>query len=130
MHKYFSCLMQFIFVMAFILLPGCVSHKDKHEAAQCKYTCQQKLNSCQKVCQNNTIHCITLANDHALKSYHSYKKQQCVQGKPVVRELQSYRDPLQCRKTTCDCNTDYRVCTQACTGLIHKRLQVAPTCDS
>lgn len=130
MNKYRLCLTQFTLIILFALIQGCASHKDMHEAAICKYTCREKFKLCQKACQNNIPRCIACENKQALRSYLHYKKQQCVQGKPVIRELQSYRDPLQCRKTTCDCNTDYRVCAQACTGLIHKRLQVPPTCDS
>jgi hypothetical protein len=35
----------------------------------------------------------------------------------VSRDLNSYRDPLQCRKVTCDCLADNNVCKASCRGL-------------
>jgi hypothetical protein len=43
--------------------------------------------------------------------------------------LNSYRDPLQCRKVTCNCHADYQVCIQSCSGVIHKQLRVASACQ-
>ena len=69
-----------------------------------------------------------MANQRAAREYSHYKNQQKIQGIGIVRQVNSYRDLLQCRKTTCECPTDYQTCIQTCTGKIPKRLQVAPSC--
>lgn len=45
-----------------------------------------------------------------------------------MRELNSYRDPLQCRKVTCDCLSDFAICKKGCTGVIPTKLQAVPYC--
>lgn len=65
----------------------------------------------------------------AMKSYGRYVHEQEVQGGMVIQELKSYRDPLQCRKVSCNCMADYNVCVQGMSGIIHKRLQVNPACE-
>ena len=120
----FRCILYF----AFILLAGCSSPKPNHEAAACKMVCQQRMNVCNQVCDNDCRQCGTCSNRAALEHYNRYRHQQLVGGAEIARELQSYRDPLQCRKITCECMADYKICVQACSGVIKKRLQVAPTC--
>jgi len=114
------------------LLTGCASYdgfiKHSHERAACKSTCQQRLMVCNKICDNSCPNCCLSANQRAAREYSHYKHQQSIQGNSIVRRLNSYRDPLQCRKTTCECPTDYRTCIQTCAGKIPKRLQVAPDC--
>lgn len=107
-----------------LILDGCTLNWGISEQTKCKQACRFELKQCHSICHNNSQQCHACANANALKSYIKYQHQQCVQGKALVRELQSYRDPLQCKKTTCDCYADYRMCNQACTGLIQKRLQV------
>jgi len=115
-----------------ILLSGCASYESyiKHsgERAACHSTCQQRLMVCNKTCVNSCPACCLSANQRAAREYSHYKKQQSIQGNGIIRQLDSYRDPLQCRKTTCECPTDYRTCIQTCTGKFPKRLQVAPSC--
>lgn len=115
-----------------VLFAGCASYesfiKHSHERATCKSTCQQRLMACNKTCDNSCPLCCLSANQRAARDYDHYKHQQTIQGVATVRQLKSYRDPLQCRKTTCACPTDYRTCIQTCTGKIPKRLQVAPYC--
>ncbi len=112
-----------------IFITGCTGYmKQAHERAVCKQSCQIRLLQCNKACINNCPHCCLSANQRTARSYQHYLHQQDVQGIQDMRELNSYRDPLQCRKTNCDCPTDYRTCIQTCTGKIPKRLQKAPVC--
>lgn len=125
-------ILRLILCIAVVSLAACASHKNSvkasHELAACKMKCQQSFNACNQVCFKNCRQCSTCSSAMTAKSYNQYKHQQCVQGGIIARNLNSYRDPLQCRKTTCECPADYRVCIQSCAGVIHKRLQVPPTC--
>ena len=120
----FSCLV--------MLLTSCVSynayitHINKRIA--CNRACQQRLTVCNKQCDNSCFNCCLIANQRAARDYERYKDQQRIQGSVIIRQLNAYRDPLQCRKTTCECVTDYRTCRQTCTGKNPKQLQVAPDC--
>ncbi len=115
-----------------VALVGCASQKMAVKSANdkmvCKMACQQRLTACNQVCYKNCPTCTKVANASAARHYSQYKQEQCVQGGIIARDLKSYRDPLQCRKTTCNCWADYSVCVQACAGVIHKRLQIAPVC--
>lgn len=115
-----------------IQVAGCAHYKSyvksSHEQYMCKVTCKQGLVTCMNVCHDNCPQCCLSAKQRTARDYNHYVEQKIIQGEPIVRRLNSYRDPLQCRKTSCDCPTDYRVCIQTCTGTIPKRLQVAPTC--
>ena len=115
-------------VAGFSLLVGCMSNANFNARVACKASCQERFNACNAVCQNGCKQCAARADNEAAWHYHEYKQEQCVQGREVVRELKSYRDPLQCRKTTCECPTDYRACAAACSGKIPKRLVKAPAC--
>jgi len=120
-------------ILCFIFLTACAPHRtavspSPQMHALCKINCQQRLNSCNQLCHDSCQQCEAFARQTTAKSYQQYKNEQYVSCGIIARELKSYRDPLQCRKTTCDCPADYRVCIQSCAGLIHKRLQVAPTC--
>ncbi len=110
------------------LLVGCMSNADFDAMRVCKASCQQRLNVCNNACFNSCARCSARANSGAALRYNEYKQEQCLQGKEVVRELKSYRDPLQCRKTTCECSVDYRACAQSCSGKIPKRLEKSPAC--
>lgn len=117
---------------AMIVLAACatrpISLQSAQEQAACKKNCIERLKVCSQVCDNSCQKCSLAANCSAARNYSRYKHEQYVQGGIIARELKSYRDPLQCRKTTCNCTADFNVCTQSCTGLIHKRLQVGPAC--
>lgn len=125
-------IVEIIFCSFFLILTACSVHQTQmlhyKEVQSCKIACQQRFNLCNQACVNNCQQCTAYANQSALKSYKRYRQDLSVQGGTVARQLYSFHDPLQCRKTTCACKTDYRVCLQACTGTIHKRLQVAPGC--
>lgn len=118
--------------IAALTLVACASLHGSHQCAQtmikCKSNCQERLNSCKQVCHNDCQSCAVEMKANTICSYNRYRHEQDVQGGIMVRELKSYRDPLQCRKTTCNCLADYNVCKQSCTGRIRKRLQVSPAC--
>ncbi|WP_131775561.1 acyltransferase [Legionella impletisoli] len=111
-----------------LLLTACAKHPMTPHQIACKAECAKRFEACCKVCKNSCKNCSQCTTQAAARSYAQFKHRQCVQGAMISRELQSFRDPLQCSKTTCECIGDYRICEQSCTGLIHKRLQVAPTC--
>lgn len=118
--------------VAFLTLSSCANRflpvKCAENMAMCKKECHVRFHSCKKTCSNNCKECSSAANCSAARNYSQYKHEQYVQGGAITRELKSYRDQLQCRKTTCNCLADYNVCTQSCTGKVHKRLQVGPAC--
>ena len=98
------------------------------DVIQCKKVCQQRVTSCSQTCKNNCVRCGAYADHKTAANYAHYVQTQAIQGEKPVRRLNSYRDPLQCRKTTCNCVADYEVCTQSCSGRIHKQLLVPPVC--
>lgn len=121
-------MIRIIFCLMVALLAGCIQSTVTPQQLACLQTCENQLADCMKVCQNSCANCGVSATKSAANDFKQFKHQQCVQGAMVARELQSYRDPLQCRKTTCNCQADHKICLQSCTGIIHKRLQVPPTC--
>ncbi|MDP3560645.1 MAG: acyltransferase [Legionellaceae bacterium] len=112
-------------------LTSCNTYKQyvQHEQTlkACKQVCSQRLQRCEHSCRNNCQNCRAVAMTEAALHFNQYKKQQCLQGEIVALQLQSFRDPLECRKVTCACTPDFDVCVQSCKGRIHKRLRgVAP----
>lgn len=116
----------FIMLFSALLLQGCV-HRPV-ASPSCLMMCKVKMNDCVKTCHNNCQACNVSACQSTAKNYHKYTHEQIVKGGFIARDLNSYHDPLQCRKVTCNCPSDYNICIQACSGVIHKCLQVAPTC--
>lgn len=96
--------------------------------AQCNMTCMQHFEFCRKNCINNCPACSTASQTSAANDFEKYVHERKAEGKKVMRELNSYRDPLQCRKVTCDCLSDLTVCKQSCAGVIPKKLQTVPNC--
>ena len=115
-----------------IALSGCASYNSyvhvMRERAVCREACHEHLRVCSKTCYNSCQFCCARENFSTEAHYNKYKQQQRIQGEQIIRQLKSYRDPLQCRKTTCECTVDHNVCLQSCTGKLPKRLQVAPAC--
>jgi hypothetical protein len=115
-----------------IVLTSCSEYQHyvnyERQVKSCRIKCTETLKECNKSCFNNCVNCSALSNVEAAQKFKRYKHQQLVQGKIVALELQSFRDPLQCRKTTCSCKDDFRVCIQSCRGKIHKTLKVAAAC--
>jgi hypothetical protein len=97
---------------------------------QCMMICTQHFEYCRQNCFDNCPNCSTASKIKAKKNFDKYVYERKVEGKKVMRELNSYRDPLQCRKVTCDCISDYAICKQGCTGVIPKKLQAVPYCAS
>jgi site-specific recombinase XerD len=95
---------------------------------QCNVTCTQHFEYCKQHCVDNCSTCSAQSQITAAKNFEKYAYEREVEGKKVMRELNSYRDPLQCRKVTCDCLVDVAICKQGCTGVIKKRLQIVPYC--
>lgn len=121
-----------MFSLMVLLLIGCTANKHSSStqlnAAACKSSCANKFNACTKVCKNDCQQCEAFMQAGVARHYANFIHQQLVQGGLLAREVNSYRDPQRCLKTTCDCRADYNECTQACSGVIHKRLQVPTKC--
>ena len=123
---------RFILFFAVVMLVGCATQKASvkraHEKVICQKGCEQQYKSCRHACHNNCKECSQSLALGAACNYNKYTHEQQIKGGVIARELNSFRDPLQCRKISCDCSADYNVCAQSCEGLIHKRLQNAPLC--
>lgn len=116
-----------------MLLFGCATTFTSPPSAKfsmraCKLQCLNKFKACAKVCKNSCQKCKAFVRTGVRRHYNYFIHQQQVQGGLVARKLNSYRDPLQCLKSTCDCRAESNECTQACAGTILKRLQVPETC--
>ena len=124
-----SGVMLFLVVIA---LSSCITQRASVQGvpgyAACKMSCQERFERCRQVCDKSCQKCSETAHCSAARHYNRMVHEQVIQGGIVSRELNSYRDPLQCRKTTCNCQADYTVCKAGCTGIIRKRLQVGPAC--
>ncbi|MDX2345702.1 MAG: hypothetical protein QNK11_02355 [Legionella sp.] len=116
-----------------VFLSGCSlsPHEDAKRAQAvraCIKQCAIKSASCNQRCSDSCTQCEREVNAEMRKLYKGYVHEQCVQGERVSLQLQSFRDPLQCRKTSCNCPEDYRICAGNCRGNIKKYLQVTPFC--
>lgn len=113
-------------------LMACSKHQDpvndKSAVYACLAQCMKQKNKCIQWCDNGCLECIKSAYETTERDYAEFIHQQKVQGGLIARDLKSYHDPLQCLKITCNCSADYNQCVQACTGTIHKRLQLPLTC--
>ncbi len=98
------------------------------EFAQCNSICIQHLDFCKQNCTDNCSTCSQKSLYSSTMNYKKYVNEQKIEGQRVMRELNSYRDPLQCRKVTCNCQADFLACKQSCTRVIPKRLQAVPNC--
>ena len=114
--------------LSLLSLSACAFYQDVHDrimARQVCYTgCQTQRDQCDHRCDQNSELCNAKADAIAAVHFNHYKRQQCVKGDGITLELKSFRDPLACVKTTCECAQDYDVCRQSCQGSIYKRLQV------
>lgn len=90
---------------------------------QCRNQCNMRHANCSSVCVNTFPKCQKKGKREAANSYSNYINEQCIAGKSINRDLGSYYDPLQCTKTTCDCNADLRACKKACTHLKEEKNQ-------
>ena len=94
----------------------------------CTSACHVQFSNCSALCTDNCGTCKSKSVYTAKKNFEEYVHEECVKGGFIARELNSYRDPLQCLKVSCNCCADLSVCLQACKGLIQKRLRAAPKC--
>lgn len=90
--------------------------------------CTQQYQQCKRDCINNCPNCVKKMLYATGKRYQRYLHEEKIQGKMPARELNSYRDPLQCTKVTCNCEADHQICMQASTGIIRKGLKAMPLC--
>lgn len=132
LYKIRSAILKFsLLFLPLIFLVGCsTTQQAQHAQAvrSCEQQCHQRLKQCQQICDENCLACEIEAKQSAKKSYAQYQRERCIEGKTFILRLQSYHDPLQCRKMSCDCHADHRVCVESCRGKIHKRIQVEKTC--
>jgi hypothetical protein len=96
---------------------------------QCQMQCLVRLQQCKKHCVDNCRNCLNKAYYKSVRHYSRYVHDIMLQGGTIVRDLNSYRDPLQCRKITCSCPADYNACSQLCGGIIRKQLSSASYCS-
>lgn len=113
-------------VCIFVLALSACTHLLIKPAPLCALKCEKAAKICQKTCNSNCGQCTAYAKQSAGKAYTQYLREHYIMGQRITRNLNSYRDPLQCRKTTCNCHADYQVCIQACGGIIKKQRK-APT---
>lgn len=125
----------FLRLLCFLVLTGlsgCVTQQKAGMSNQgmsaCQMTCVQHYKYCAQHCTNNCLTCSADANDSAAVNYFQYVHEQQIEGAIVTRGLNSYRDPLQCRKVSCNCMSDLLTCKQGCTGVVQKRLRPVPYC--
>lgn len=111
----------------FLMLSACM-YKTLAQRA-CMTTCESRLAACSKVCRNNCSQCTAAAAQSTIRHSAHYEHEQYVKGALIALQLNSFRDPLQCRKTTCNCTGDYQICVQSCGGAIAKRLQHVTLCS-
>lgn len=114
-------------IMTLALLGSCSYHATP-QAKACTLSCEQRASACNKVCRNNCAQCTAYNFQTAASHFNHYFHESAVNGQIIKRDLNSYFDPLQCRKTTCNCRADYVACVQSCGGVVKKRLQAAAVC--
>lgn len=120
-----NCIYRIVVLSLMIFMLGCTYQKSTvspQSIKQCTMGCIQQLDLCKKTCINNCPNCSAASTCTATKNYQRYVHQKRIEGGIITRELNSYRDPLQCRKVTCNCPMDFITCKQGCTGIIHKQL--------
>ncbi len=117
----FKTSLRIITILLVLLLISCVSLENQRTMRVCKDICQQQSLKCQKLCNNDARHCQAFVMGNARKSYAKYVHQQRLQANDIALELQSFRDPLQCKKITCDCLADARMCVKFCNVHIEDR---------
>lgn len=104
-----------------LLLESCLHRPVSITNTSCASACAIRMAECTKTCRNNCPLCSVQANEKAAKKYKKYQCEQIIKGKIIALQLNSFRDPLQCRKITCDCPADYEVCMKSCGGRVLKR---------
>lgn len=117
-------------------LAGCMNHsnltKNTVNSANkndvCEQTCHKRFDACKVECTDNCSNCNKRSNQTSRKNYRKYVHEECVKGGFIARDLNSYRDPLQCKKVSCNCAADLDSCIQSCNGVIRKQLKAPSFC--
>lgn len=124
--------MRLVAVTVLLFLSGCATPPKNPMSAQqmqtCKMACMKQYHFCASKCVDNCPTCSAKAHQFAARNYAKYLNELKIEGGINDRELNSYRDPLQCRKISCNCVADFNTCNQGCTGVIQKRLLNVPYC--
>ena len=124
-----NSILRLLSFIIYLFFGGCQGvHENTQIVQQCMMTCMQQLEYCKKNCFDNCPNCSYVSKIKTKENFDKYVYERKVEGKKVMRELNSYRDPLQCRKVTCDCLADNTICKQGCTGVILKKLQPVLYC--
>jgi hypothetical protein len=130
--RFMNFLLRLCCCLLFIGLTSCVTQQktvlQKQNIKQCLVMCETRFGSCKSKCTNNCSKCSASSSFTSATNYKKYVHEEQVEGGLIARGLNSYRDPLQCRKVTCNCNADLMTCTQNCTGVIQKSLRSVPDC--
>lgn len=113
----------FIFALA-----GCHQLWPPSSKDPCLLACQQQQLRCHKLCLTDCPHCCKYTKMQGTVFYRRYLRRSRIEGKPAFSSLQSFYDPLQCNKNSCDCVQDFLLCEQNCQGKIHKRLKTYKFC--
>ena len=117
------------FCIVLLFLGGCVVSHQTPAASKCLKLCEETFLNCSNKCANSCSRCNLSLHNTSKINYNKYLNERKVEGAINARNLQSYRDPLQCRKVTCNCDIDLTTCTQNCTGVVKKSLQSVPICN-
>jgi len=120
--------MKIIGLLCLWLLSGCQHQWSNPEQKTCLNACYEKNRYCHKICQTDCPHCCKYTKMQGLHFYRRYLKRCRIEGKPAFSSLQSFYDPLQCNKNSCDCQKDFLLCQQSCHGKIPKRLKTYKFC--
>ncbi len=106
----------YLLIIVLTLLSGC-SFKPLPDPS-CMQNCLVTANKCQKHEQVVRKSCQLDQSAYKINIIEQHLK-----GQEVTRELNSYRDPLQCNNDIINCNEDYQACAQLCKGKIYKLLE-------
>lgn len=128
-----SFLFRTLAVLACFTLLSCnsINHRlpNLNKPNACQQICLKNLEFCRQSCDNNCRLCSTGVTNEARKDCLQYEHEVKIRGGYITRGLNSYRDPLKCRKVTCNCAADFDTCNQGCKGIIRKKIQPVPYCS-
>lgn len=94
----------------------------------CVVKCEKQRVVCQELCRSSDKDCELSAHRQAQEEYLAYVHRKKVEGAEIMRDLQSFYDPLQCSKTSCDCRSDFEVCYQMCGGKVKHEKRCIANC--
>ncbi len=123
----FQAIKVFFIASMVYCLSSCVNLNYKNNA-RCIQLCHAQQKLCASRCQNNCTDCNYQNCRDINRGFRQYWNEKKLTGSDVTRELNSYEDPLQCSKISCDCMADYDACQQSCKGHIDKHLMVPSVC--